>query len=58
MKKGDLIRCRDADDMIKTMTELAKHGIETDFRYETKDGKLGLWLEVIKVIKVIKVKSV
>lgn len=52
MKKGDLIGCRDADDMIKTMTELAKHGIETDFRYGTKDGKLGLWLEVIKVIKV------
>lgn len=52
MKKGDLIRCRDADDMIETMTELAKHGIETDFRYGTKDGKLGLWLEVIEVIEV------
>ena len=36
MKKGDLIGCRDADDMIKTMTELEKHGIETDFVYEKK----------------------
>ena len=49
MKKGDLIECRDADDMVETMTELAKHGIETDFSYGTKDGKLGLWLEVIEV---------
>ena len=31
LKVGDTIKCRDADDMIKYMTELAKEGIKTDF---------------------------
>ena len=48
LKVGDTIKCANADDMINTMTELAKEGIETDFMYE-KDGKKGLWLEVIRV---------
>ena len=48
LKVGDTIKCADAEDIISTMQELAKCGIETDFLYE-KDGEEGLWLEVIKV---------
>ena len=47
LKVGDTIKCHDKDDLIKTMTELAKCGIETDFLYE-KDGENGLWLVVTK----------
>ncbi|WP_379691361.1 hypothetical protein [Mediterraneibacter gnavus] len=46
LKKGDTIKCADADDCVRTMTELAVCGIETDFLYE-KDGEDGLWLEVL-----------
>ena len=45
LKVGDTIQCQDADDMIRTMTELGKENITTDFMYE-KDGKQGLWLVV------------
>lgn len=48
LRKGDTIKCADADDCIRTMNELASCGIETDFLYE-KDGESGLWLKVIKV---------
>lgn len=48
MRVGDTIKCNDADDLIKTMTELAKEGIETDFVYE-KDRMKGLWLEITKI---------
>ena len=48
MKEGDTIKCHDADDMIRAMTELAREGIETDFVYE-KDGKKGFWLEVTDI---------
>ena len=48
MKVGDMIKCHDADDMITTMIELAKEGIQTDFVYE-KDGKVGFWLVVTEV---------
>ena len=48
LKVGDTIKCRDADDLIDTMKDLAKEGIETDFVYE-KDGKRGLWLEITKI---------
>lgn len=48
MKVGDTIKCANADDMINTMQELFKCGIDTDFMYE-KNGEKGLWLEVIKV---------
>ena len=47
LHKGDTIKCHDADDMIKTMRDLAKCGIETDFMYE-KDGVKGLWLKITK----------
>lgn len=46
LKIGDTIKCSDADDMIDTMNELVKSGVETDFLYK-KDGKEGFWLEVI-----------
>ena len=48
MKVGDTIKCRDKDDMVETMYQLQREGIETDFIYE-RDGKKGLWLEVVKV---------
>ena len=48
MKVGDTIKCANSDDMINTMTELAKEDIETDFIYE-KDGEQGFFLEVLKV---------
>ena len=40
LKVGDTIKCRDSDDMIDTMNDLVKSGIETDFLYK-KDGKEG-----------------
>lgn len=48
LQVGDTIKCANKNDCVRTMTELAKCDIETDFLYE-KDGKQGLWLEVIKV---------
>lgn len=50
LKIGDTIQCHDADDMIRTMTELAKENITTDFMYE-KDGEKGLWLVVERIGK-------
>ena len=47
---GDTIKCYDSDDMIRTMTELEKENITTDFLYE-KDGKQGLWLVVERIGK-------
>ena len=43
LKTGDTIKCHDKDDLIKTMKELAKENVETDFLYE-KGGVEGLWL--------------
>ena len=45
LKVGDTIKCHDTDDMIDTMNELVKSGVETDFLYR-KDGKEGFWLVV------------
>jgi len=50
LKVKDAIKCRDADDMIDTMKDLAQNGIDTDFMYE-KDGEKGFWLVVTKVKK-------
>ena len=47
LKVVDTIKYNDKDDLIKTMTELAKCNIVTDFLYE-KDGEHGLWLVVTK----------
>lgn len=41
LKVGDTIKCRDADDAIRTSEELLKAGVYTDFLYY-KDGKRGL----------------
>lgn len=48
LQVGDTIKCSNKEDMISTMTELAKEDIQTDFMYE-KDGVQGLWLVVVKV---------
>ena len=53
LKVGDTIKCSDKNDLIHTMKELAKAGVETDFLYE-KDGENGLRLEVIKIKRGIK----
>ena len=45
---GDVLKCKDRDDMINTMHDLAMEGIETELRYEYR-GKRGLWLEVISI---------
>ncbi len=45
LQVGDTIQCGNTDDVVKTMKDLAKEGVETDFLYE-KDGVQGLWLEV------------
>ena len=50
LRVGDTIKCHDADDMIRTMTELEKENITTDFMYE-KDGEKGLWLVVERIGK-------
>jgi hypothetical protein len=48
VKVGDTIQCRDKADMVETMYQLQREGIETDFVYEM-DGVKGLWLKVVKV---------
>ena len=48
MKIGDVIKCRDADDMAEVAMELAKCGIDTEFSVE-RGGKRGLWLEVVGI---------
>lgn len=49
VKVGDIITCYGNEDAVNRMLELAKVGVETDFLY-VKDGKHGIWLEVVKVI--------
>lgn len=48
MNVGDTIQCSDKADMVETMYQLNREGIETDFMFE-KDGVKGLWLEVTKI---------
>lgn len=45
MKVGDTIKCANADDIINTMTELAKEDIETDFMYEKKTESKDFFLK-------------
>lgn len=49
MNKGDTIKCYDAEDAINAMYDLEMAGITTDIIYE-KDGKKGIWLEVVHVV--------
>lgn len=46
MKVGDFITCADAEDLIHTMQELAKNGVDTDFNYDVPNAYR---LEVLKV---------
>lgn len=48
LKVGDTIKCADEEDLLNTHNDLDLNGVYTDFLYE-KDGKKGLWLEVIRV---------
>ena len=47
LKKGDTIKCRDADDAANTADELTKSGIEWDIIYE-RGGKKGIWIEILE----------
>lgn len=40
MEVGDKIQCANDEDLIKTMNELAKEGIETDFDYSWEKPRL------------------
>lgn len=40
MNIGDTITCHDTEDLIKTMIECAKSGIETDFDYSEDKPRL------------------
>lgn len=48
LKVGDTIKCCNKEDLLETHNELALNGVHTDFMYE-KDGRQGLWLEVIRI---------
>lgn len=50
LKVGDTIQCYNTEDCIRTMQELSKEGIMTEFLYE-KMEKQGLWLEIEKVME-------
>lgn len=39
LKVGDTIKCHDPDDMIDTMNELVKSGVETDFLIKKTEKK-------------------
>jgi hypothetical protein len=47
VKVGDLIRCRDFDDLIRTMNSLFENGVETDFHFPKSNHDFVL--EVVKV---------
>lgn len=40
LKAGDTITCHDKDDLVDTMFELARSGIETDFDYNDVKPRL------------------
>ena len=56
LKKGDTIKCHDAEELLSLMKELENEGYGTDFLY-TKDGEEGLWLEITKGIRKSKIKK-
>lgn len=45
LKKGDLIKCRDAEDATNVADALSENGIEWEFIYEHDEEK-GIWIEI------------
>ena len=45
LKKGDLVRCNDAENAANVADALSENGIEWDFVYE-HDGEQGIWIEI------------
>lgn len=45
VKVGEVISCKDPDDMIEVMNNLARQGIKTDMMYEL-DGKEGYFVVI------------
>ena len=52
MKKGNTIICKNEADLISTMIDLAKNGIDTDFDVDKDKNKWNL--VVLKVAKDVK----
>lgn len=47
LKKGDTIKCSDADDAADMAEALNRLGVDWDFCYE-KDGEKGIWIEIME----------
>lgn len=47
LKKGDLIKCTDAEDAANVADALSKNGIDWDFVYE-HNGEKGIWIEILE----------
>lgn len=45
MKKGDTIKCHDADDAAEYMSALCKAGFKANFVYQM-DGAPGIWIVI------------
>lgn len=46
LKKGDLIKCVDAEDAANVADALQQDGYDWDFVYE-RDGQKGIWIEIL-----------
>lgn len=47
MKKGDYIKCKDADEAAEVADALQNEGYDWDFVYEC-NGQKGIWIEILK----------
>ena len=46
LQPGDMIKCFDVDDMVKTDRDINQLGYDTEYIYE-HDGKKGYWILII-----------
>lgn len=45
LRKGDYIKCSDAEEAADIADSLSKEGLKWDFVYE-HDGEQGIWIEI------------
>lgn len=50
LKKGDLIKCADPEDVANVADALQQDGYDWDFVYE-RDGEKGIWIEILKEVQ-------
>ena len=50
LKKGDTIRCHDAEDAALFAITLGQEGYDWDFVYE-RNGEHGIWIEILGVLE-------